>query len=107
MREGNRLSERSTALIAVVKTNHAAKARDLAHPALPADDSALTTREAAKIARLSERTLEGLRKRGGGPAYVRLRPKAIRYLRSDLLAWMQSCRRLSTSDRDGTASEAR
>jgi excisionase family DNA binding protein len=50
----------------------------------------LTTKEAAALLGLSHRTLEGLRRRGGGPLFVALSRNAIRYRRSDLDAWIAS-----------------
>ena len=58
---------------------------------------------AAAFLKLSERTLEGLRVRGGGPAFLNPSSRIVRYLRSDLIAWLRDHRRASTSD----AGEAR
>lgn len=54
------------------------------------------TKAAAEYAGFSPRTLEKLRWSGGGPVYYRL--AGIRYLEEDLDAWLESRRRLSTSD---------
>jgi hypothetical protein len=62
----------------------------------------LDTRAAAGVLRLSPRTLESLRLRGGGPRYVRLSRRAVRYHPVDLDAWIEKSRRSSTSD-DGAA----
>jgi hypothetical protein len=64
-----------------------------AHP-----DALLCTVEAAFMLGLSPRTLEAFRLRGGGPPYVALTRKAIRYKRRDLDAWIESRRRVGTSD---------
>ena len=53
---------------------------------------------AADITGLAARTLEDLRYRGGGPPYYRLGPRKVVYNVGELLVWMQSKRRLSTSD---------
>jgi hypothetical protein len=57
----------------------------------------LTTDQASKLVRLSGRTLEGLRVRGGGPVYRKLSGRVF-YLLSDLLAWVDARARASTSD---------
>ena len=65
-------------------------------PELP--DALLTTVEAAYLLGLSPRTLEAMRLRGGGPPYIAVTPKAIRYHRGDLKNWITARRRISTSD---------
>jgi len=60
-------------------------------------DTLLTGREAASLLRLSERTLERHRTAGTGPRYVAL-GRAIRYRRRDLLDWIESGTRQSTSE---------
>jgi len=50
----------------------------------------LTTVEAGEMLSLSPRTLEGLRRRGGGPVFVALSRNAIRYRQEDLQAWIAS-----------------
>jgi excisionase family DNA binding protein len=47
----------------------------------------LTQSDAAKLLRLSERTLERLRLQGGGPVYVKA-GRSVRYRESDLEAWI-------------------
>lgn len=60
-------------------------------PKLPAGlNPALNTEQAAAYTGLAEKTLEGLRCRGGGPRFVRYGRKAVRYLVSDLDVWMSS-----------------
>ncbi len=61
-------------------------------------DALLFTAEAAFLLGLSARTLEALRLRGGGPPFVAVTPKAIRYKRCDLEDWIAARRRVSTSD---------
>ena len=55
-------------------------------------DELLTPPEAAKVVKLTVRTLSDMRWRGGGPTYQKLGPgpKArVRYKLRDLHAWMQ------------------
>lgn len=60
-------------------------------------ETLLTTAEAANVLRLSARTLEDMRWRGGGPRYLRLSRNAIRYRQSDLLEWAEAKARVNTS----------
>lgn len=65
------------------------------------DDSArilLTTADAARLLGYSPRALEGWRLRGGGPCFVRISARSVRYRRSDLDAWIEERLRRSTSD---------
>jgi hypothetical protein len=65
---------------------------------LPDPNEALvTTPEAAHLLGLSPRTLESLRLRGGGPAFIAVTAKAVRYRRRDLEDWILTRRRTSTS----------
>lgn len=66
---------------------------------IPSDSTALLfTAEAAYILGLSPRTLEAMRLKGGGPPYIAVTSKAVRYRRGDLEDWIDSRRRVSTSD---------
>jgi hypothetical protein len=56
----------------------------------------LDTISAADFLGLSKKTLEAYRLRGGGPAYYKA--GRIRYSEADLIAWLESRRRTSTSD---------
>lgn len=58
----------------------------------------LVTAEAVFVLALSPRTLEALRLKGGGPPYIALTPRAVRYRRADLDAWIDARKRTSTSD---------
>jgi hypothetical protein len=60
-------------------------------------DELLTSREAAALLRLSERTLERHRTAGTGPRFYVL-GRAIRYGRRDLLSWIERSGRQSTSE---------
>jgi hypothetical protein len=57
----------------------------------------LTTEQASALVRLSARTLEGLRVRGGGPVYRKLAGRVF-YALGDLQAWVEAQARHSTSD---------
>ena len=61
-------------------------------------DPLLTSKEAARFMRVSESWLAKARMRGDGPTYVQI-GHAIRYQQSDLIAYIRSRRRLSTSER--------
>jgi predicted DNA-binding transcriptional regulator AlpA len=60
-------------------------------------ETLLTTIEAATVLKLSARTLEDMRWKGGGPRYLRLSRNAVRYRQGDLLEWAEAKARLSTS----------
>ena len=63
----------------------------------------LTETEAANILGFSIRTLQKWRSQGGGPRFVRVSARAIRYRRTDLDQWIESRLRLSTSDHGDAA----
>lgn len=65
-------------------------------------DTLLTTNDAAARICLSARTLEKWRITGEGPNYIKA-GKRVLYRQSDLLAWLESRRRRSTSDDATTA----
>jgi predicted DNA-binding transcriptional regulator AlpA len=50
----------------------------------------ITTVEAAALLAMSPRTLEGYRRKGGGPTFVTLSRNVVRYRRSDLDSWVSS-----------------
>lgn len=54
--------------------------------------------EVAFTLRVSTATLEYWRRVGGGPPYVRLPNGKIRYWGGDVLAWLETHRRRTTSD---------
>src|SRR5690606_929976 len=61
----------------------------------------LTPRQAASYLRLSHRTLETMRTRGGGPPFAKYgdgRSSRVVYRRSDLAAWIASRLRQSTTE---------
>jgi excisionase family DNA binding protein len=57
----------------------------------------LNTREAAAYVRLAKPTLERFRVSGAGPRYAKC-GGAVRYRKSDLDAWLESCLIHSTSE---------
>lgn len=59
---------------------------------------AMNTEQAASYCGLASATMEGLRCKGGGPRFVRYGRKAVRYLLSDLDAWMAERTVASTSE---------
>jgi excisionase family DNA binding protein len=58
----------------------------------------LTQSETATLLRLSERTLERLRLRGGGPLFVKA-GRSVRYRESDLEEWITARVVSNTSER--------
>lgn len=64
----------------------------------------ITEHEAAQFLHFSSRHVQGLRYRGGGPRFLRMSARCVRYRRIDLQAWAGSLARTSTSD-DGTGAE--
>ena len=54
--------------------------------------------EAARFLDLTERFLEVRRQRGGGPRFIVISSRCIRYRRIDLRTWSEALLRTSTSD---------
>ncbi len=52
----------------------------------------LDSRQAAKVVNVRPRTLEGWRRRGCGPPFIRLSPRAVRYRIEDLERWIEEHR---------------
>ena len=66
---------------------------------LPAFWAALITeRDAAKFLGLTDRTMQAWRRKGGGPRYVKISSRCIRYRREDLREWADARVRTSTAD---------
>ena len=63
------------------------------------DERLLREKPAAKYMDLSVRTLQAWRHRGGGPRFIRISSRCIRYRKSDLDEWLESRRVRSTSER--------
>ena len=53
-------------------------------------DQLMDEREAAAILCYSVRALQNWRHRGGGPKYVKVSARSVRYRRRDLLEWVES-----------------
>jgi len=78
------------------------------HPATPASAETqhdpnfwfalIDERTAAAFAGVGVRMLQKMRQRGGGPRYVVLSARCIRYRRSELRSWADQRLRSSTSD---------
>lgn len=56
----------------------------------------LSTAEAGRLLGVSPRTLEDWRLRGGGPLFRKLGRRLVRYLSSDLLAFIAEAARANT-----------
>ncbi len=55
-------------------------------------------KEAGRFLGLTDRTLQSYRQRGGGPKYISISSRCLRYRRIDLKAWADARIRTSTSD---------
>lgn len=53
-------------------------------------DRLITERDAADFLGYTMRALQNWRVRGGGPLYVKISNRSIRYRRRDLQAWVES-----------------
>jgi predicted DNA-binding transcriptional regulator AlpA len=60
-------------------------------------DRLINEKEAAQFLGYSVRTLQNWRVRGGGPDFIKVSSRSIRYRRRDLIAWSESHRRSHTS----------
>ena len=58
----------------------------------------LNQRQAADLIGVSERTLECWRSRGGGPPFVKISRRAVRYRRQDIDQWVGERVQRSTSE---------
>ncbi|MBF0268681.1 MAG: helix-turn-helix domain-containing protein [Alphaproteobacteria bacterium] len=62
-------------------------------PSQPPDpdflDRLLTERETAQLLGYTRKALQKWRSEGGGPRYIRVSCRSIRYRRRDLLAWIE------------------
>lgn len=67
-------------------------------------DRLLTEDEAGRFLGFTARALQGWRFKGGGPYFVKIGGKAVRYRRRDLIAWAEeNIRRHSTDGGSGHA----
>ncbi len=57
----------------------------------------LTEKEAAKLICYTQRALQNWRLRGGGPRYVKVSARSIRYQRRDVIEWIEARKRSYTS----------
>lgn len=64
---------------------------------IPHPDQLVDEREAASILCYSVRALQNWRHRGGGPMFVRVSSRSIRYSRADLAQWVNDRRVANTS----------
>ena len=55
-------------------------------------------KKAAEFVDLTVRTMQALRQRGGGPVYVRISSRCVKYRRIDLRTWAERRLRSSTAD---------
>ena len=55
-------------------------------------------KEAGRFLGLTDRTMQAYRQRGGGPRYIALSSRCLRYRRRDLREWAEARLRSSTSD---------
>jgi predicted DNA-binding transcriptional regulator AlpA len=62
------------------------------------DDDLLDTRDTAKWLGVSEQWLEIRRHHGGGPKFVQLSPRQIKYRRKEVLAWLKRRSYASTAE---------
>ncbi len=61
-------------------------------------DQLLNEQEAAKSLSYSVRALQNWRLRGGGPKYVKVSARSIRYRRRDLIRWIETRTRANSSE---------
>jgi predicted DNA-binding transcriptional regulator AlpA len=64
-------------------------------------DQLVAEKEAATFLGYSVRALQNWRLRGGGPQFVKVSSRSVRYRRSDLYAWTETKIRKSSSDIGG------
>lgn len=60
-------------------------------------DRLLHEKAAAEFLNYSQRALQNWRVRGGGPPFVKVSSRSIRYRRRDLIAWAKGLLRSNTS----------
>lgn len=63
-------------------------------------DRLMNEQEAAGFLGYSIRALQNWRVRGGGPKFIKVSSRSIRYRRRDLIAWYSTLIRSSTSQTD-------
>lgn len=60
-------------------------------------DQLLNEHEAARMLGFTIRALQNWRVRGGGPQFVKISKRSVRYRRRDLLAWVNKHIKVNTS----------
>lgn len=60
-------------------------------------DQLLNENEAARMLGFTVRALQNWRVRGGGPQFVKISKRSVRYQRRDLLAWVNKHMKSNTS----------
>lgn len=60
-------------------------------------ENLLNEQQAAEYLGLKPRTLQAWRTRGGGPIYLRISHRCVRYTMADLRAWLDTRRFASTA----------
>lgn len=60
-------------------------------------DRLINEHEAARLLGYTVRALQNWRVRGGGPAFIKVSSRSVRYCRRDLIAWIEKHRRFNTS----------
>lgn len=65
----------------------------------PNEHRLMNENDAADLLGYSVRSLQNWRVRGGGPKFVRVSARSIRYRTRDLVEWIENRTRTSTSDR--------
>lgn len=76
----------------IIKTSHTPLFADL-DPELHIDE-----KRASEYLGISPRTLQGYRTKGGGPEFVKISHKVVRYKIADLIKWTQNRKRKNTSE---------
>ena len=66
--------------------------------ALPDSDALMRQEEAARLLDVTPRALEAWRYRGGGPQWVAISGRCVRYRKSDLLAFIEERLKSSASE---------
>lgn len=61
-------------------------------------DQLLTEKQAAELICYTQRALQNWRQRGGGPKYVKVSARSIRYQRRDVLEWIEDHKRRHTAE---------
>ena len=63
-----------------------------------ADEYLVDEKRAAKMLGFTRRFLQARRIRGGGPPFIKISPRAVRYRLTDLEQWVEARVRINTSN---------